>query len=193
MVIVVEDCSVSSDVPWQATAILHCPSLISHVMPSILSSAGLMNRICSQHHASSKLKILTSLPFGSLACSFPGALEAGTPVEVIRRSSGQSAFSSLPSASFQFLSPFSFKWDVDYSRDHIKGPIVNVQLFKHGPSRLVPCHRCRDSLQFIILSFLHSSIPPASIIQIIRPFCQTRSTNSISPNALCVIPLPWHL
>ena len=42
--------------------------------------------------------VLTSSPFGSLACSFPGALEAGTPVDVIRRNSGQSAFSSLPSA-----------------------------------------------------------------------------------------------
>jgi hypothetical protein len=43
-------------------------------------------------------EMLTSSPFGSLACSLPGALEAGTPVEVIRRNSGQSAFSSLPSA-----------------------------------------------------------------------------------------------
>lgn len=42
----------------------------------------------------------TSLPLGSLACSFPGIFDAGIPVEVIKRNSGQSDLSSLQVSSF---------------------------------------------------------------------------------------------
>jgi hypothetical protein len=136
---------------------------------SLTASDGLMNRIWNQHRLLQSMRCSPHHLLVPLPVRFPGHLKLE-----LRSRSSDAILANLLFHPCHQLRSFHRKGDpllVGNSRDHIKRPIVDVQLLKHCPSRLMARHHSRESLQFIILSFFHPSIPSWPIIKRIRPLC----------------------